>query len=163
MKYVLAGTFILFALPLTFAEAQKSSHAETHIYTNSNSSGVVESRIETSGDAEVHVRTVINGEVVEDTHVKGDAVVSNGKKVEDTPTTKPEAKAEGESPEKASKDSSPESESLSERALFEELHIPDFLTASAEDSLSSLEESVKPRVWIKAFFTSIHTFIKKFF
>lgn len=68
---------ILFALFVpTFAGAQSGSYTETLLYSNVHG-GVVESRIETSGNAEVHVRTIINGEVVEDTHVSGESSASH--------------------------------------------------------------------------------------
>ena len=62
------------ALPLTLS-AEGGSYSETSVFTSSSTNGSVESFVETSGNADVRIRTVINGEVVEDIHLEGEDIL----------------------------------------------------------------------------------------
>jgi len=76
MKAILVTILIVCAFPLTLS-AESGSYSETSVFTSSSTNGSVESFVETSGNAEVRIRSVINGEIVEDIHLEGENVLSD--------------------------------------------------------------------------------------
>jgi len=76
LQYFLTSAILSFLLVPFAALAQSSSVVEviTNIHSSSSES-FTQTSVETHGDAEVHIRTTVNGRIIEDVFIEGDNAV----------------------------------------------------------------------------------------
>jgi hypothetical protein len=165
MKLTQVAILIVFALPVTLS-AESYSRVETSIFTSSGESSSVESRVQTSGDAEVRIYTVINGEVIEDIHLQGEGVVRSvdSEDIETNPLSNlpiiPKA------PESSSSMVESRVEVLENQtsdSFIEYLRKRDFFLRSSEIEFSPTETNNEKMTWSASFISALNQFFTHFF
>lgn len=161
MKNVYIPTVLALFVP-TFVGAQSDSYAETLLYSNVRG-GVVESRIETSGNAEVHVRTVIDGEVVEDARVSGESSTSHVIEVRERKEGAGSLDVVRVERGGQSLDSVEEHAGTLVSQIKDELPIAHLFVRPVGSLLDSREKYAEPVDAVRTVFSIIGSFILKFF
>lgn len=168
MKYVSLALLMTFAFPLALS-AEVSSRVETSIVTSSSASSFVESRVETSGNAEVRIYTVINGEVVEDVFLEGEDVVFDSKH-EVAEKSEPADSEAATIPIEIDKTSVSEQElsaevqeSINADSFIQYLSTRDFFLKSWGTDYFAKENNNEKTTWSASLFSAFNRFLTHFF